>query len=85
MNSYLITDITWYTSECIDESQYDELGEDVLPSQVIVQTSLSWSEDLNETIFEELFDGYGWEPRTFSHEVLDNDDDLLKELDIIEI
>ncbi len=88
MKEYLITDIKWHTNNFDDESNesVDECpGQDNdLPEQLIIQTTSSWCEDVRELVYERIFEEYGWEPRSFHYEELD-DEDLLEELDILEI
>jgi hypothetical protein len=86
MKNYLITDIKWHTNNYNDnEDDEGELNDDLdLPEQLIIQTSSHWDEELREMVYEHIFEEYGWEPRSFSHEELD-DEDLLEELDVIEI
>lgn len=88
MKYYLITDIKWHTNNFDDDENQDneevfKKNED-LPEQVIAQTTSYWCEDVRELVFERIFEEYGWEPRSFAHEELD-DEDLLEELDVLEI
>jgi len=84
MNTYHITEIKWNTSNY--DFEEEELSDDRsdLPEQLIVQSILPWSDDLQDTLFEVLFDEYGWEPRTLIQEALENEE-LLEELDIIQL
>lgn len=85
MKSYLITDIKWHTNNYNDDEDSEELSDNLdLPDQLIVQTTSYWDEDSRELVYERIFEEYGWEPRSFSHEELE-DEDLLEELDILEM
>jgi len=84
MNTYHITEIKWTTSNYdFEEEEYSDDRSD-LPEQLIVQTTAQWSDDLQDVLFETLFDEYGWEPRSVVQEELE-DTDLLQELDIIQL
>jgi len=64
MNTYHITEIKWTTSNYdFEEEEYSDDRSD-LPEQLIVQTTAQWSDDLQDVLFETLFDEYGWEPRS---------------------
>jgi len=84
MNTYHITEIKWTTSNYdFEEEEYSDDRSD-LPEQLIVQTTAQWSDDLQDVLFETLFDEYGWEPRSVVQEELE-DTGLLQELDIIQL
>lgn len=84
MNNYHITDIKWFSPDYdLDEDETVDEQSD-LPTEVIVQTIMPWSEELNELIFEALYERYEWEPQSMNHDDLE-DEDLLEELEVIEL
>ena len=84
MYTYHITEIKWNTSNYdFDEEEYSDDRSD-LPEQIIVQSSLPWSDDVQDSLFESLFDEYGWEPRHVVCEKLE-DESLLDEIDVIQL
>jgi len=84
MNNYHITDIKWFSPDYdLDEDETVDEQSD-LPTEVIIQTIMPWSEDLNELIFEALYERYEWEAESMNHDDLE-DEDLLEELEVIEL
>ena len=87
MKEYLITNIKWHTNSIDDDEETKDRDvqlDNDLPEQLIIQSTSCWCEDVRELVFERIFEEYGWEPHSFSHEELD-DEDLLEELDVLEI
>lgn len=84
MNTYHITEIKWNTSSYDFEEEETLDDRNDLPEQLIVQTTEEWSDNLQDALFEALFDEYGWEPRSIVQEELE-DEELLEQLDVIQL